>query len=528
MASQRRVSQVASVQAPTGGINDLDPIAAMEPQYCIDLENFYPTTGALAARAGYQEYATNIPGGKVKTLITYSAVDGSSQFFACTDTGIYDITLSTDAPVLSVALTYGAVEWCHFSNIAGNFLVVTNGVDAALLYDGTAWKSFVNNETPAAPGDIKGIDPKLLTGVTSHKGRLWFVQQDSLIAWYLPFDSLGGEAFPLYLGGSLPRGGYLVEIQTWSLDSGDGLDDKLAFYSSNGELLIYGGNDPDSVDSWFLESMFYISAPIGTSPSAELGGDLLLLTRNGIIPLSSVVKGEASIALSNSSLSKRINRTLNSIVNSQTFVPDWEIFNLPLLQALVVMIPGTSTGKAVTFVMNTLTGAWTRFNLPARSGGVRDGAFYFGTDDGRVCLYGSVRKDNVLLDGTGGDDVVCSMFTAYNYYGEQGSNKHFKLVRPIFQAPTPPGYKLQLNVDYDVRTLAGNPPAAGTAGLEYFWDAPSSTWDNAFWASAGTVYFPWTGVTGLGFCAALLMKVVATEATSFVAYETVFENGGAI
>ena len=178
--------------------------------------------------------------------------------------------------------------------------------------------------------------------------------------------------------------------------------------------------------------------------------------------------------------------------------------------------------------MNALTGAWTRFDLPARCGGVYKGKFYFGTDDGRVCQYGETRKDNVLLDGSGGTDVVCSMFSAYNYFGDPTSNKHYKLVRPIFQAPTPPGYKLQLNVDFDVRTLAGNPPAAGPASLQYFWDNPASVWDQAFWASSGTVYFPWTGVTGLGFCAALLLKVVATEATSLAAVETVFEVGNAI
>lgn len=528
MAVQQRVSQVSSNQAPTGGINDLDPIAAMEPQYCIDLENFYPNTGSLAARAGFKEYATNIPGGKVKTLITYAAVDGSEQFFACTDDGIYDISDSTDLPNEVASLSYGAVEWCHFSNIAGNFLVVTNGVDSALLYDGTDWTQFVEADTPVAPGEIKGVAPSQLTGVTAFKNRLWFVQQDSLTAWYLPLDAVAGEAKPFYLGGNLPRGGYLVEIQSWSLDSGAGMDDKLCFFTSRGELVIYGGTDPSTAETWELESMFYISSPIGTSPSAELGGDLILLTRNGIIPLSSVVKGDANMALSNAALSKRISRTLNRIVNSQTFVPDWEIFNLPLLQALIVLIPATANLEARQYVMNALTGAWTRFNLPARCAGIYKARFYFGTDDGRVCLYGETRKDNVLLDGSGGEDVVCSMFSAYNYFGDPTSNKHYKLVRPIFQAPTPPGYKLQLNVDYDVRTLAGNPPAAGPAGLEYFWDNPASLWDNAFWASAGTVYFPWTGVTGLGFCAALLLKVVATEATTLAAVETVFEVGNAI
>lgn len=524
---QRRVSQVVSLAAPTGGINDLDPLASMGSEFCIDLENFYPQTGSLNTRQGYREHVTGL-GSSVKTLMNYAAPDGTVELFACTDIGIYDVTNSTDAPVKVYDLTYGEVEWCMFSNIAGNFMVVTNGVDNAILYDGTTWKSFVESDTPTAPGEIKGVDPSTLTGVTSHKGRLWFVKQDSMQAFYMPFEAIAGEAKPFYLGGSLPRGGYLVEIVTWSLDSGSGLDDKLAFFSSQGEFLIYGGTDPADSTTWQLESMFFISAPIGNSPTCELGGDVILLTRNGVIPLSSVVKGEASIAVSNSALSKRISRTLNRIVNSRFYTPNWEISNIPVLQALVVNIPATSDEPARQYVMNSLTGAWTRFNLPIRCTGLSGGKLYFGTADGRVCLYGGVTLDNVLRDGTGGEEIICSMFSAYNYFGDPTTNKHFKLVRPIFQAVTPPGYKLRLNVDYDITALGGNPPAPGPEGDKYLWNAVNSIWNQAFWASQGTNYHPWTGVVGLGFCAALLMKVNASETANFAALEVVFEAGTGI
>jgi hypothetical protein len=524
---QRRVSQVVSLAAPTGGINDLDPLASMGSEFCIDLENFYPQTGALVTRQGYREHATGL-GKSVKTLMNYASQDGSIELFACTDDGIYDVTNSTDTPVKKFSISYGEVEWCMFSNIAGNFMVVTNGVDDAILYDGTTWKSFVETDTPTTPGDIKGVDPSTLTGVTSHKGRLWFVKQDSMQAFYMPFEAIAGEAKPFYLGGSLPRGGYLVEIVTWSLDSGSGMDDKLAFFSSQGEFLIYGGTDPADATKWQLESMFYISAPIGNSPTCELGGDVILMTRNGVIPLSSVVKGEASIAVSNSALSKRISRTLNRIVNSRFYTPNWEISNIPVLQAVLINIPATSDQPARQYVMNSLTGAWTRFTMPMRCTGLSGGKLYFGTTDGRVCLYGGVTRDDVKRDGTGGEEIICSMFSAYNYFGDPTTNKHYKLVRPIFQAVTPPGYKLRLNVDYDLTALGGNPPVPGPEGDQYLWNAINSLWDQAFWASQGTTYFPWTGVTGLGFCAALLMKVNSSETANFAAMEVVFEAGGSI
>jgi len=525
---QKRVSQVVSLPAPTMGINDLDPLAAMGAEFCIDLQNFYPQTGSVATRRGYKEHATNLPM-KVRTLIRYASSDGSSELYACTDDGVYDVSLSTDAPVKVYDITYGDVEWCMFSTLFGQYLVVTNGVDAAFFYDGTTWAPFTESATPTVPGEIKGVNPSLLTGVTSYKRRLWFIQQDSLLAWYLDIDSIGGAAKSLNVGGSLPRGGFISELVTWSLDSGAGLDDKLGFFSSQGEFLIFSGSDPEDVNDWALEAMFFISAPIGTSPSCELGGDVILMTRTGIIPLSSVVKGEANIAVSNAALSKRISRTLNRIVNSRTYTPNWQIGNVPVLQALLINIPKTSEAKAVQYVMNSLTGAWTRFTLPMSCFELFNGKLYFGTEDGRVCLYGGESKDNVKLDGTGGEEIICNLFSAYNYFGDPTANKHFKLVRPIFQATTPPGYKLKLNVDYDLTALAGSPPASGPQALEYLWDATNSVWGQAFWSTEfGTTYHPWTGVVGLGFCAALLLAVNSSETSNFAALEVVFESGLAI
>jgi hypothetical protein len=178
--------------------------------------------------------------------------------------------------------------------------------------------------------------------------------------------------------------------------------------------------------------------------------------------------------------------------------------------------------------MNSLTGAWTKFDMPVRCGGLFGGKYYFGTEDGRVCVYGDVSKDNVLRDGSGGNNIICYVFSAYNYFGDPTTNKHFKMVRPIFQAVTPPGYKLKINVDYDITALGGNPPTPGAASAQYLWNANNSLWDQAFWASSGSVYHPWTGVTGMGFCAALLMKVTSSEVSNFAAIETVFELGTGI
>lgn len=228
-----------------------------------------------------------------------------------------------------------------------------------------------------------------------------------------------------------------------------------------------------------------------------------------------------------SSFSKRISTTVNRLVNSNVYGKDWELINLPKYQSVVILIPTTSSLPAIQLIMNTLTGAWTRFDLPTHCGAEAGGKLFFGTNDGRVCIFGGGNNlDGVKLDGTGGVPVQCSLFAAYNYMEDHTTLKHFKLVRPIFQTDQPPSYRLTLNMDFDTATLAGSPAPPGPDTTNPLWDA--AIWDQSFWSAALTTFRPWVGVSGVGFCCALLLKVASTDSISFVAVEYVFEKGGVV
>jgi len=522
---QVRVSQVSSLPAPLGGLNDIDPLAAMGEQYCVSLVNWFPNTASLDLRSGYREWATGL-GGKVYSMMNYFSTDNTQKLFACTNTDIFDVTSSTDAPVSVASISYGVMNHVNYSNVYGTYLVACNGVDPALLYNGTDWIPFTESATPAAPGEIDGVDPSVLTGVTSHQKRLWFIQQDSMTCWYLDVDAVGGVAKPFYFGSLFKRGGSIAQIATWSFDSGEGLDDKLVVHTTAGEVAVYSGSDPDDATSWQLDAVFFVSAPIGTKANSELGGDVLLLTRAGIVPLSTVVKGSLNTATTESTLSNKISKTLSRLANSSIHVPDWEILNIPGLQATVILLPPVPDGPAMQFVMNNLTGAWTRYDLPATCGALLNGKFFFGGVDGVIYRYGDAYLDGIKLDGSGGTARQGNMFTAYNYFGDKATNKHYKMIRPIFQSTTRPSFKAVVNVDYDLASLPGNPLNPNESQYGSLWDA--GIWDASFWSSTNTVFRPWTTVVGMGFCAALLMKVAATEALSFTALEVVLEPGRSI
>ena len=49
---------------------------------------------------------------------------------------------------------------------------------------------------------------------------------------------------PIYLSGASTKGGKLLFGATWSIDAGDGTDDKCVFVTDNGEVLVFTGSDP--------------------------------------------------------------------------------------------------------------------------------------------------------------------------------------------------------------------------------------------------------------------------------------------
>lgn len=527
-SAQPKVANVQTVVAPTGGLNDVDPLAAMEENFCIQCMNWLPGNTSMNARQGYREWATGLTG-TVKTLMPYYAMDGTFKLFATTDSGIYDVSTPTAVPPVVVAAGNGRYNHVMFSTVAQQYLVAVNGgSDPSLLYNGTAWSEFTEvPTTPVNPGEIKGVNPDSFSHVTSFKRRLWFVQEGTQTAWYLPIDAVAGEAKPFYLGSIFRRGGKLLYMIDWSVDASDGLANKLIFVSDVGELAIYDGDNPDLTESWELQSTFFLSAPIGDKSFCDFGGDVLLSTNFGLIPLTKALIGRIEETPMEAALTRNINRTINRLVNSRKYPRNWEVHNFSMLQAIVIFIPPFGDLPPIQFVMNSLTGAWTRADVPATCAVNAVGRFFFGTPDGRVCLYGEENYlDDVKLDGTGGNPVLCSLFTAYNYMGDPTTIKHWKLVRPIFQTDQPPSYRLTLNMDFDFSSLPGNPAPPGPELDNPLWDV--AIWDNAFWSSALTVFRPWVGVAGIGFCCALLLKLASTDATALVAVEYVYERGGAI
>ena len=128
-----------------------------------------------------------------------------------------------------------------------------------------------------------------LTHIWKHANRLFFVQGGTMNAWCLPVHAVGGELVYIPLSGATKRGGSLLFGASWSVDSGSGLDDKCIFVTDQGEVVIFAGTDPTSSTNWRQEGCYDISRPLGKNAHVKLGGDILVATIDGIVPLSATM-----------------------------------------------------------------------------------------------------------------------------------------------------------------------------------------------------------------------------------------------
>ena len=82
-------------------------------------------------------------------------------------------------------------------------------------------------------------------------------------AWYGGIDAHGGALNIIPLSGAATKGGKLLFGATWSIDAGDGIDDKCVFVTDLGELLIFTGTDPGDAANWRQEGRYQVAPPLG-------------------------------------------------------------------------------------------------------------------------------------------------------------------------------------------------------------------------------------------------------------------------
>ncbi len=471
MRQGQATASSVSITAPIGGWNTIDPIANMPTQDAVYLDNFFPRTADVMLRRGYVAWST-VEHNAVK-LLGYESPAGLAKLFVTAPGGIYESAKGSLADTLSSAYTSTNHDWysVNITTAGGSFLWACNGTDAARYYDGAAWTVLSNTGTGGSL--FTGMAPESVTHVNLFKSRLTLCQKDSLSFWYLDVNSIAGAAVEYPMGSLFRHGGYLVATTSWTVDAGNGSDDYFVAITSKGECAVFQGINPSDATQWSLVGIYMLASPLGRECFVKLGGDVGVLTVQGLMPLSKALLTSTIDRTSN--LTRKVDRALLDAAELYKGLRGWQPILYSEASILLVNVPGYNE-YAEQYVMNTMTGAWCRFKgMEATSWLVFNGELLF-IKAGQVFQAWQGADDN-------GSSIEARAKTAFSYLGRRGSTKKVTMIRPIFNLDQNVAFQMYLDVDYSDDNMQYT---LGTSVIQQIalWD--DAIWDQAVWLDPTT------------------------------------------
>lgn len=489
----RRVSATHDWVPPVDGWRTDENIANMGASSAFVLDNWFPESNRVRIRLGSVAYATGL-GGDVQTLIAYSGA--TNKLFATANGHIWDITGGGTPTSLISGLTSDRWSAQQFTNAGGHWIRMVNGADTPRLYDGTSWTTTA----------ITGItDAKKLLAVTAYRSRLWFIEKDTTNVWYLATSAVSGAASQLDVGGNMKFGGTVAAISTWPMSTQTGLDQSLVVVTTEGEILIYHGSDPSDPSTWMFFGGFKIGSPLGGDRCMlNVGGDIAIMTVDGIIPISKAVQVDRGAIYSGAMTAKIAPSWLETVAATGTAASQWQLVSFPKRKMAIVNLPNAL--GPYQYVMNTETGAWCRFTgLTASCWATWQDGLYFGSSDGTVYEAETGGNDN-------GASIDALMVGAWTELGDSLSQKYVKMVG----ASTLSDFYSQVFIGVSTNYVTSVPQSvtsgAGSVTASY-WD--SALWDTSYFAGATFGrQFASPGSVGVAFAPTIRALVYADSATA--------------
>jgi hypothetical protein len=520
------VSKVTTRPAPVKGLNAYDSIVAMPEGFALVLRNFFAQPYGVQVRRGYARHVTGLLG-NVETVASHN-LGADPKLYAFvkepTEAILYDVTTPNVPGVVKLnGLTNARWQQINFPNAGGVNMVAVNGADNLL------WFRPNSTVVQVSAGDgslntIAGIDPKALISVYAHQKRLWFVEKNSTRGWYLPPDQITGTANRFDFGPLLSRGGELSQLITWTIDDGDGADDHLVAISTEGQVAVYKGTDPDGADTWSLQGVYYAGAPIGRRAAIRYGGDILILTQFGLVWLSDLLKS-TKVNPGENNNAKYVQQLISGSASLFGDKFGWQPFLFPGANMLMVNIP-VSEFNSFQFAMNDITKAWSEFiGYQAYCWELHKQLPFFGSFGAVYRAWESTTDDHVVdVDGkiAGGTDIRAEAQTTFSYFDALGLQKHYKMVRPTVLSRGAFSVSLSTNMDFEFDSPVA--PAAFSLNVPGVWD--EDRWDQAVWAGGLQTFKAWQSCTGIGTAAAIRLLIRSKQETYWAATDWLYEIGG--
>lgn len=499
-----------SMPAPYGGLNLRDDITALKPNEARFLNNWLPDGGVCRIRPGSEDHGTGVGSGEVQTLATYYG-KSSEKLIACGGGAIYDATSAGAAS--SKASGFTANRWSHDSY--KNQLFLVNGVDAPQDYDGSS--------VAATIWTGSGLTITNLKTVRAVRDRMWFTENDEADVWYGSIGAITGALTKFSLS-QVASGGKCIAIDSWSRDSGDGQDDLTVFVMSTGQIILYEG-DP--------ETTFTLVGKYGSSSSAhpvdedavfKVGGELIVITRAGFLPVSAAAGG-VSLSMTSVDPWGKIAPLVESLAAKHSDKDGWR--GIVSNGTVYVTVPTVNGSLSTQLVLNLKNGSWSTITgWNASSIAHFQGDLYFGSMSG-----GKVKKVTGKQDGT--TNIVAQARSAFIVpENDLSTTNLYTAVRVKISAQGSLSGSLGVDTDYFEGSLVGPQTTLFGAVTTTSWgdgtkgNSIGGDWGDP-WGSRAQPSNNWQTAVGEGRSVAVKLSAVSgAEMVTWFASDILWKPGG--
>lgn len=512
--------QGVTMPPPSGGLNLVAPIDAMDPSEALELVNVFPGAGAPALRKGYEKFLTSgaTINSAIRTMATLDLADGTSQLIVATATKLYAISEVGVVTDISKSGNYTSGEWQTV--VYNNRIYLTNGVDAAQVYSG-------NIANPAADVTFTGVTLSNLINVTHHKERLYFTEKNTCNLWYGALRTTGTAGSPTLtkfdLSFVFKRGGFLIACGSYSNTSSYATQEYFWACSSEGEVVFYAGADPGASD-WQIIGAHYIGSPLGYRSFVRVNSDVWVITGQGIVPLSALFKLDPQLALL--LVSEKINPIISQYAKIDSFDANWTGFFWPQGRRVFLSIP-LSTTLTFFLVYSTDRQTWTKYILQSGNHAISSCTFkklpFYGALDGTIWQGETGNQDAVVSNV--GTNINFVIQTAFSFYDNRGNFKTWRDIRPILKASS--GLQINLAMYTDFKNYGTESFTNFNTNVNQFtpWGSP---WGSP-WSTAQSYIFDRYAAAGQGHCASISLKGNNNNnSIEFLAFEVRYELGGQV
>lgn len=367
-------------------------------------KNYIIRQNLLDSRKGYTKvplYDTNddeiIFSEPIKTIIPLEEYD---MIIVCTDGEIYVFQKSANEyKQVAYEDGYSTSEWRW--TYANHQIIMVNGED-------NAQQIYVTNfGLPTQTVTIQdwnvggtGLGSIIFDWVATLNAQVCAGFGTDLNVWYLPVGYVQGandmKSFDIAASSGTPKkGGKIIAAFNISRDSGMNLNSYIGFLTTQGEAIVYSGNDLDDPTNIQFNGIYQTGYPLSKTPFINWSGDLIIMTNKGFISAHSIfANGE------NQNEQFIFSQRINTWVLEQAakFGGLFGFMGLVVPNEDIVLFNMPQGGDTfVQAVMNITSGKWSQFtNINAYTMCVADGALLFGMADG-IYEYGTYSDNDEFI-----------------------------------------------------------------------------------------------------------------------------------